>query len=388
MTHTLIPSVYRMCDLDKKGTLTYSGETFIRVRNGKHVSSTAYTHAHDIRELLMCERLYPKPIMITMSDGASDEAPRLPKLNVAIDLFKLFNVDMHGVNASGLSAIISTPSNGESPPPPPLSHDLAGVILPHDSHGSHLKEILSEIWSNTVIDGKSVDCAAVPLGQEYIPLRPVSKWVADHVQQSRYSLQIVKCNDHNCCEPFVADWLTVFPDRFVPFPAVYGTGPNGVIAVEPSIHFKHTKEHEFASLRHRLLLKKNPNEANNFDIIPFDLYCTSMKDKLHTDVCPHCKSCWSSAAAMLRHKKCHNTRARSTNTQHDESDASSTDDAADSNGNTIDDELSEHEDALFDQALPNVNKPVDDDRMPVFGNIFEILQYKVMVTANLSRSCK
>ena len=34
--HSLIPSVYGICDLDKKGKLTYSGETFIRVRSGKH----------------------------------------------------------------------------------------------------------------------------------------------------------------------------------------------------------------------------------------------------------------------------------------------------------------------------------------------------------------
>ena len=88
--HTLIPSVYGIHDLNKKDELTYSGETFIRIRSSKHESSTAYTHARDIRELFMRERLYPKPIMIIMSDGASDVAPRFPKpLNVAIDLFKL-----------------------------------------------------------------------------------------------------------------------------------------------------------------------------------------------------------------------------------------------------------------------------------------------------------
>ena len=54
----------------------------------------------------------------------------------------------------------------------PLSHDVAGVILPHDTFGTHLDEkgdamdkdleienfahagkILSDIWSHTVIDG-------------------------------------------------------------------------------------------------------------------------------------------------------------------------------------------------------------------------------------------
>ena len=71
-----------------------------------------------------------------MSDGASDEAPRFPKpLYTAVLLFKELKLDvlMHGVNAAGLSAF-----NPVERRMAPLSHDLAGVILPHDSFGSHL----------------------------------------------------------------------------------------------------------------------------------------------------------------------------------------------------------------------------------------------------------
>ena len=58
------------------------------------------------------------------------------------------------------------------PTPPPLSHDFAGVVLPHNSFGNHPNnqnqivdkglevkkitnagEVLTEIWSQTVIDG-------------------------------------------------------------------------------------------------------------------------------------------------------------------------------------------------------------------------------------------
>ena len=57
----------------------------------------------------------------------------------------------------------------------PLSRDLAGIILPHDHYGSHLDkagttideekelqnfeyagEVLAQIWSDTVIDGRPV----------------------------------------------------------------------------------------------------------------------------------------------------------------------------------------------------------------------------------------
>ena len=69
---------------------------------------------------------------------------------------------------------------------------------------------------------------------------------------------------------------------------------------------------------------------------------------------------------------CHNKPARSTTTQSDESDRCSSDDASDSNSNTIN-EFFENKEALFAQALPDVNEPAEDDRMPVFSKIFEIL---------------
>ena len=73
----------------------------------------------------------------------------------------------------------------------PLSHDIAGVILPHNVFGTqldgngktvdedlekqnfqHVSELLGEIWSNTVIDGHAVDARAVPLGQHMLAETP------------------------------------------------------------------------------------------------------------------------------------------------------------------------------------------------------------------------
>ena len=49
--HTLIPSVIAVCNVLPNGKVSYSGKTFIRIRSGKHDSSTAFTHAFDMREL-------------------------------------------------------------------------------------------------------------------------------------------------------------------------------------------------------------------------------------------------------------------------------------------------------------------------------------------------
>ena len=106
----------------------------------------------------------------------------------------------------------------------PLPHDLDGIILQDDSYGNHLDEsrktvdlelekqnffkaaeVLSDIWSRTVIDGHPVDSQALPQGQEFAQPTPDAKRVADHARQTKYTLQIVKCQNEACCEPFQPD---------------------------------------------------------------------------------------------------------------------------------------------------------------------------------------
>ena len=70
--HKLIPSVYAACDLLETGKVSYSGKTFIRIRSGKHDSSTAYTHAFDVRNLFLSGDLKIKPILVIETDGAQD----------------------------------------------------------------------------------------------------------------------------------------------------------------------------------------------------------------------------------------------------------------------------------------------------------------------------
>ncbi|XP_065673667.1 uncharacterized protein LOC136090726 [Hydra vulgaris] len=148
--------------------------------------------------------------MLMETGGAQDEAPRYPKtLATAVDLFRLLNLDalLHGVNAAGLSVF-----NPVERRMVPLSHDLAGIILPHDYFGNHLDSsgktidqkmevenfqkaatVLAQVWEKTVIDGYSVHCQAVQVGKAYEPPTPNPVWVEKHCQQSRYSLRIVKC---------------------------------------------------------------------------------------------------------------------------------------------------------------------------------------------------
>ena len=94
----------------------------------------------------------------------------------------------------------------------PLSHEIAGVVLPYENFGSHLdskgktidielekknffhaSQVLADIWSHTVIEGYKVN--SLPVGKEFTPPEVSPSWAARHVQQSRYALQVVKCQD-------------------------------------------------------------------------------------------------------------------------------------------------------------------------------------------------
>ena len=136
------------------------------------------------------------------TDDAQDEAPRFPKtLAIAVDLFRLLDlvVLLYGVNVVGLSAFKSVERRMA-----PLSHNLAGIVLPYDhfdndvdSSGKTIDrkmeeknfqktaEVLSNVWV-------SVNCRTVPVGSLYKPTTLDPVWVAKHCQQFLYYLQIVK----------------------------------------------------------------------------------------------------------------------------------------------------------------------------------------------------
>ena len=80
--------------------------------------------------------IHRKPVMIATVDGGPDENPRYEKnIQMAIHHFKIFNLDalFLATNAPGRSAF-----NRVERVMSFLSRELCGVILPHDSYGSHL----------------------------------------------------------------------------------------------------------------------------------------------------------------------------------------------------------------------------------------------------------
>ena len=144
-----------------------------------------------------------KPIVIFTVDGGPDENPRYRKvIEVGIHNFLEYNLDALFIacNAPGRSAY-----NRVERRMAPLSKELAGVVLPHDSYGSHLdaqgrtidKElekknfgcagnVLAEIWSSVIIDKYPVVAEYIPFENSELNASSLSSkdhtWFSQHVR--------------------------------------------------------------------------------------------------------------------------------------------------------------------------------------------------------------
>ena len=331
-SHKLIPSVIAGIDINKdtKEAVTYSGPTYVALRSAKHSSSTAFAHLHDmkrIHELDQFKRdLYDqnglvKPIFICTVDGGPDENPRYHNtIRCAVDYFCTYDLDalFLATNAPGRSAF-----NRVERRMAPLSHDLAGLVLPHNHFGDHLDnsgntkdedlerknfahagKTLAEVWSDTVIDGHPVVAEYVEdVATTDIQSKDAS-WHSVHVRESQYFLQIVKCSDTSCCKPMRSSLLTVLPSRFIPAPVPLKQTPDGLKfdmnGSFPSIWLNQTISTPSGTVFPDRVKRKFPS------CLPYDLACESIQESLVRRTCKCCNLYFASIKSMNIHAKdCH-----------------------------------------------------------------------------------
>ncbi|GBP04546.1 hypothetical protein EVAR_3908_1 [Eumeta japonica] len=189
-----------------------------------------------------------KPEMILSVDGGPDENLRYNKVvSSCISHFKEYDLDGLFVftNAPGRSAY-----NRVERRMAPLSRELATVVLPYEHYGSHLdsqgkaidsylelknfqhaSETLAEIWSQMVIDGHNVIAECVPPGEVLPETAQVSDiWYRNHVCESQYFPQIIKCSDNSCCSPRRSALKNVLYQSFLPTPFSMSQNPFRVLS--------------------------------------------------------------------------------------------------------------------------------------------------------------
>jgi hypothetical protein len=186
-------SIYAASIIDETGLISNVGPTYVSIRSAKHDRLTHESHTRDFDHLVQLKEFEKfsrdhlnrvKPIVVINVDNYNlENNTRYSKtLSTAIDKFKKYNLDaLVIVNQAPGQALFNTVERRISP----MSHDLAGLILPHDHFGTHLNDtgstehaelekenfkmtgdVLAEVWSMNVLD-------EYPVVAEYINPSPL-----------------------------------------------------------------------------------------------------------------------------------------------------------------------------------------------------------------------
>ena len=259
--HTLTPSVYAFLTIlpsriRRRGAVTYTAPTVVRIRSGKHDTADSETHRFDLMEIMTSNRPLIKSItntpqgslkriLLLRADNGPDEAPRNPttqksmiRLFVKLKLAYLFLISL----PAGLS-----PYNPVERRMKYLSSEMTGTILDHEQFGSHLNanretvnpelelknfkhcgEHLSKLFNEMVYDGFPSDARYVDPEEKPEPFQDMTgEWESVHVRRSKYCLQIVMCNDPECCPDRPKHLLSllrpIMPNGFIPAPTKLAT---------------------------------------------------------------------------------------------------------------------------------------------------------------------
>ncbi|CAF1273702.1 unnamed protein product [Adineta steineri] len=373
--HQLTPCIYAASVIDEAGAISNFGPTYVSLRSAKHDRLTHESHAIDFDHLVQLKefekvardhtgRVKPIVIMNYDSSGLDNKTRYLKTLTSAIDKFKKHNLDvLIIVNQAPGQAILNVVERRLSP----ISHDLAGLILPNDHFGSHLNDngltehaelekenfkltgnVLAEVWSMNVLD-------EYPVVAEYINPLPIideqlqmadstlaldsvidqvcageedniakqtrsmltmkikteydidEYWCATHVLQTQYTIQIIRCNDASCCTPWRSNYIQVFPHRFLPAPAPFNRSSAGVKMAEiaSSSAAINPISPFYGNLFQRIQFHGIVINRTKNDLLPFDACCPSIQTELPSRICSICKQYIPIAVRLRNHYQIH-----------------------------------------------------------------------------------
>ncbi|XP_062560330.1 uncharacterized protein LOC134224782 [Armigeres subalbatus] len=209
----------------------------------------------------------------------------------------------------------------------PLSAQLAGLILPSDTFGTHLNgrgvtedknlelknfraagEVLAKVWSSLIIDDFEVIAEfKEPKEDSKLPSQPDSHWYSVHVRESQYALQIVKCNNRACCKPLRSNILNILPDRFLPSPCPLIQTSDGLLIPDVK-NVKPTDQ--FLPLFQNLALKIGRPTPSKTNVVPYDMFCPSVLADLPARICDVCGLYFASKKSVDHHSKAVHGNAR------------------------------------------------------------------------------
>ncbi|CAB4483265.1 unnamed protein product [Rhizophagus irregularis] len=236
----LIPSVYLIINPADSSDTLRTGQLSIFIRPEYFIGTSSATHMVDLKNIISNEKFSAtlkkenevKPILILLVDGGPDENPKHMKNIIQYaHLFRTLDLDYLTIrtHAPGQSAYNPVERSMAS-----LSAKLAGITLPIGEFGSHLNsqgnvvdeelarknfeysgKRLCDIWERDDIHGKPVTVEYINQEKNPFDNEPpiLWNWIERHAQMCRYSLDIKKCKDRECCYEYRAPDVATLLDE-------------------------------------------------------------------------------------------------------------------------------------------------------------------------------
>lgn len=286
----LIPSVYLMINPADSNDTMRAGQLAIYIRSQWHIGTNSLTHMQDLVNLALMREYKDvfkindmiKPLWVILVDGGPDENPRyLKNIYQYCCLFKKLELDYLTIrtHAPGQSAFNPVERAMAS-----LSKKLAGISFPIDKFGKHLDsqgkvvdqelglrnfryagEALCNIWQRDKVFGKSVYSEYID--EQPAPLSDVTfeanmeidngnngitelvpwAWIENHTQMCKYSLDIRKCVNPECCSQKRAPEVATFFEQtngFLP-PVIQGKDNHFLNPIHTAQYLDSTKSMKY-----------------------------------------------------------------------------------------------------------------------------------------------
>ena len=133
------------------------------------------------------------------------------------------------------------------------------------------------------------DCCNTKLG---------ANWPEKHVYMLKYSLQIVQCDNFDCCSPLSTNIQKVLKGGFLPTPLAFGKGATFLDPKKKNEKTKLRGFYESLPLQHL-----HPVNYNLCEQLLYNLYCPSSKDNDHQNVCAYCRKICTTKTLLKLHLK-------------------------------------------------------------------------------------
>ena len=206
-------------------------------------------------------------------------------------------------------------------------------------------EILSEIWSNLVIDSHAVVAEFIdtPPDDKTLEYKVTALFRSRHVFETRYMTVYLKCDDLSCCSKPKTAVASYFPGRRIPPLTPIQQTSSGPQAMElgPDIHKQLIT---FPSYSMRILMEKNLTPqalVDKFPMgVPYDVFFPTQQTNIEKQTCQNCGKYHASIKSLKLHKqvckKPKKTKAAASKTLISDSSSDSSDDEVFDTRNDLD----------------------------------------------------